>query len=730
MIKEETIKSEKALRKLIERNLRKEIHPGTKPSIDFIYKILEDAYEGGLKYDVSDMNCAIQTFAMNSTHQADYCLRMVSKMKFKSEESSDNFDGYKEDAPIVIFDCEVFPNLFLICLKRKGPGNAIIKMINPTPEQVEELFKFRLAGFNNRNYDNHILYARSMGYTNEQLFKLSQRIIDGDPDAKFGEAYNLSYTDVLDFLSAGNKMSLKKWEIKLRIHHQELGLPWNEPVAEELWPKVAEYCGYDVMATEAVWDSKEGQADWLARMILADWAGMTVNDTTNQLTTKIIVGDDKDPWSKYIYTDLSTIFPGYEFNQFGIDKSRYKPGVKIVQGKSIYKGKDPGEGGYAVGYPGIYRHVAVLDIASMHPHSMIKLKIFGEEYTMRLADIVEARVFIKHGMYEDAKQRMPEKLWHYLEDKKKAKALANAMKTAINSVYGLTSASFKHKLRDPRNVDNIVAKYGALFMINLEEEVQKRGYTVVHIKTDSIKIADADDEIIQFVMDYGKQYGFTFEHEDTYDRICIVNDAVYIAKYEEPHKEEETGKDIWWTATGTQFQIPYVFKTLFSKEPLNFVDMCQTMSTSTALYLDFNESMEGMDAHDYRFVGKVGEFVPIQEGCGGGVLLREQSELQASKTGKRFAAATGTKKPGVKDGVYRWMESEMVETLGLQNKVDRSYWNHLVDEAIDTINQYGDFEMFIGEGDDMNWMRIPDLPEGVEEIPFEDAVNPPVPMAA
>ena len=43
---------------------------------------------------------------------------------------------------------------------------------------------------------------------------------------------------------------------------------------------------------------------------------------------------------------------------------------------------------------------------------------------------------------------------------------ANALK--INSVYGLTSASFNNAFRDPRNKDNIVAKRGALFMINLK----------------------------------------------------------------------------------------------------------------------------------------------------------------------------------------------------------------------------------------------------------------------
>lgn len=709
VLNEESVKSEKSLRNLIQRNLRKEIHPGTKPSMDFIDKILKDAYESGLKYDVTDMRPAIQNFAMGSTHQADYCMRLLMRMKFKSEESTENKEHAKE-APIVFFDVEVFPNLFTICAKRQGPGNAMIKMINPKPEDVEGLTKFRLVGFNCRKYDNHILYARIMGYNNEQLYKLSKRIIDGDKNAFFGEAYNLSYTDIYDYMSSTNKASLKKWEIKLGIHHQELGLPWDQPVPEHLWPKVLEYNGYDVEATEATWDAT--QDDFLAREILAEWAHMTVNDTTNSLTTKIIIGNDKDPWSKYKYTNLSTIFPGYEYNQFGIDQNRYLPGAKIVSGKSIYKGKDPGEGGYAIGYPGIYHNVRVFDIASMHPHSMIKLQVFGEEYTMRLANIVEARVFIKHGYFDKAKEILPEELHHYLNNKAQAKKLSNALKTAINSVYGLTSAKFENKLRDPRNKDNIVAKYGALFMINLEEEVTKRGYKVVHIKTDSIKIADADDEITQFVMDYGAQYGFTFEWEDTYEKMCIVNDAVYIAKYAEPHKDEVTGKDVWWTATGTQFQVPYVFKTLFSHEPITFADMCETKSVTTAMYLDFNENL-GEDEHDRRFVGKVGLFTPVKDGYGGGALLREGNE-------GRFSSVTGTKKPNGKD-IYRWMEAEEFYKLRLtEDAIDRSYYNKLVDDAVDTISQYGDFEAFVA--DDPEWMKIPDT--DAEEIPFP--MNEPV----
>lgn len=705
MITDAVIKSEKGLRDLINRNLRKEIHGATKPSIDFIYKILEDAYEQGLKYDVSDMAPKIQVFANNSTHNALYCLKLVSKMKFKSEDVNLSVD--LEEKPIIFFDVEVFPNLFIVVWKNQGSNNKPVKMVNPKPSDIDDLIKFRLVGFNNRRYDNHILYARMMGYTEEQLYNLSQRIISGDNNAFFGEAYNLSYTDIYDFLSAAHKMSLKKWEIKLGIHHQELGLPWDKPVDKNLWDEVAEYCTNDVVATEAVWNANQG--DWLARKILADIAGMSVNDTTNQLTTKIIVGDDKNPQKNYIYTDLSTIYPGYRYDNRGIDKSEYNEGAKIISATSIYKGEDPGEGGRVYATPGMYSNVALLDVASMHPHSAIALNIFGK-YTKNFEELVDARVAIKHGNYEEAKTYLNGKLSKWLEDKSMAKALADALKTAINSVYGLTSAKFSNKLKDPRNKDNIVAKYGSLFMINLQYEVQKRGYIVAHIKTDSIKIPNASKEIINFVMDYGKQYGFTFEHEATYDKMCIVNDAVYIAKV-----GEVDGKRLnnpYWTATGTQFQVPYVFKSLFSKEPILFEDLCETKSVSTALYLDMNENLPDGE-HDYHFVGKVGSFCPVVPGSGGGVLLRQSSD------GKKFSAVAGTKKPWkVKPGepeTFLWLEAEMVKSLNKEDCVDHSYYIHMVDEAVETISKFGDFEMFVS---DMEFYDI-DPSIKTDSIPFE-----------
>jgi hypothetical protein len=264
----------------------------------------------------------------------------------------------------------------------------------------------------------------------------------------------------------------------------------------------------------------------------------------------------------------------------------------------------------------------------------------------------------------------------YLESEDQAKDLSYALKIVINSVYGLTSAKFDNKFKDPRNVDNIVAKRGALFMIDLKHAVQEKGYVVAHIKTDSIKIPNADQGIIDFVMEFGKKYGYTFEHEATYDRLCLVNDAVYIAR-----EKNQDGTLGHWTATGTQFQVPYVFKTLFSKEPIIFNDLCETKTVTTALYLDMNESL-AEDEHDYHFVGKAGRFCPILPGKGGGLLMRE-------KDGK-YSFATGSKG-------YRWLESEMVKALGREDDIDRSYYNAMVDEAKSAIDKYCDFEWFASD---------------------------------
>jgi len=678
MLKDKTIQSEQGLRALIQRNLRKEIHPGTKPSVDFIKKILDDAYESGIKYDVTDLRSKILAFANNSSNQASAALKIVKDIKWASadagvtkEETFTADPSVKvRDDRLVFFDVEVYPNLFVVCWKFQGETD-VVKMINPKPHDVAELFSLKLVGFYNRRYDNHILYAAAMGASPEDLFRQNVKIIEGSRSGTFAQAYNLSYADIWEFSS--EKKSLKKFEIDLGILHMELDLPWDQPVDKKDWKRVVEYCVNDVIATEAVFENRKG--DYIARQILAELSGLTVNDTTQNHTAKIIFGDNiRTAHKEFVYTDLSKEFPGYKFEL----------------GKSYYKGEEPGEGGYVYAEPGMYENVAVLDIVSMHPTTIEILNLFGP-YTKNFSDLKKARVAIKRRDFDVARKMLDGRLARFLEpttdlgDVDNPEALAYALKIVVNTVYGLTSAKFDNAFRDIRNIDNIVAKRGALFMIDLKQKLQETGYQVIHIKTDSVKIPNATPEAIAAVKTLGSFYGYEFEHEATYDKFCLVNDAVYVAGIQSVPWDKDHPK-YHWTTVGAQFQHPYVFKTLFSGEELHFDDYCEARSVvkgTMYLYTGPERPVNGVLSGDtklFKHVGRTGLFVPVEKD--GGALYRFFED--------KYYAVSGTKG-------HLWMESDAALELGEKDKlhIDMSYFDKLKDDAVKAIEQFGSFKEFV-----------------------------------
>lgn len=336
MINDHELKDEKHLRAIIAKCLQKKYTPGTKPSVEFIKKLMDEMYESGKPYDVSDLKNDILNFAMNSTHWSDYCVGLVANMKFQSEEPHSSEITKQSDPDVLtFFDTEVFPNLFMICFM-KSDSDVVKTWINPSRKDVMTLLNENLVGFNNRKYDNHILWAWAVvGMNNEELYHLSQKIVSGSRDASYGQAFNVSYADIYDF--AAKKQSLKKWEIELGIDHHELGMPWDQPVDPSKWPLVQSYCEDDVRATKAVFDHLK--EDFTARKMLARLSGLSVNDTTNTHTAKIIFGSNKHPQNEFNFTDLSKTFPGYTFDKFAPKDQ-----------KSRYLGENPSEGGYVFVY--------------------------------------------------------------------------------------------------------------------------------------------------------------------------------------------------------------------------------------------------------------------------------------------------------------------------------------------------------------------------------------------
>lgn len=275
-------------------------------------------------------------------------------------------------------------------------------------------------------------------------------------------------------------------------------------------------------------------------------------------------------------------------------------------------------------------------------------------------------------------------------------------------------------------------------------------------------------------MEYGKQWGYTFEIEDIYEKMCLVNDAVYIALRDRKDpswidecekarkKANETGKHYQeptrWTATGAQFQHPYVFKTVFSHEPVEFDDLCETKTVTSALYLDMNENLTDVSAEErdmeklktrvkklLKEVGYTGkgysEWLDEAEngtphkyvhGSSIGPLEIEQIENELLDLNKDanvlaeliakghkyiFVGKAGRFSPvkngcggGIlvreKDGKfysatgakgYRWRESETLQDSDRMSMIDMGYFDNLAKTAEEAIREFGDFEEFASE---------------------------------
>lgn len=641
--------TEKTLRNFVKRQLgmiegKEPSHPNTKPTIDFIAHEIQKAADMGLEYDITDLRHAVFMRAIRSTNNKDYCLAVFQQIPWstmrddegKTEAKLTNFTKIYPKEELVFFDIEVYPNLFVVVWK-KYHEDEFTRWINPTPDQIEYLMTFPLVGFNNRRYDNHILYARLLGSNNMELFTQSHRIIN-EKNAKSGmyaAAYELSYTDIYEY--SQKKQSLKRWEVDLGIKHVEMEIPWDKPVPDELIDTVVEYCVNDVDATEKLFDAI--YADYVAREILATIAKGSMNATNNQLTAKFIFGDDPRPQDKFNYVHLNKLFPGYEYSF----------------GKSTYRGFETGEGGFVYAEPGVYSDIALLDVESMHPNSLVNMNYFGP-YTQRYADLLKVRVLLKHNKIDEVKQMFDGVLAPFLDNPEYLKPLVTALKIVINSVYGMTSAKFDNKFKHPDNVDNIVAKRGALFMVDLKFAIEEQGYKVCHIKTDSVKVPNADEKIIQFVHDFGKQekYNYKFEHEHTYKRMALINNAVYIAQLE----------DDSWSPVGAEYANTYLLKRVWTKEELVDRDFFITKQSKGHIYLGD------------EFVGKVGSIYASKSGA----------ECMWTEDDENFKSVTGTKG-------YLFKQTDKFDI----EDVDFSYYDKVAIDGLKKIMKVGDITKIVDD---------------------------------
>jgi energy-coupling factor transporter ATP-binding protein EcfA2 len=674
-MEKQALKDEKHLRACIEKALRREIWPNTTPSVQYIKRVLEDARDQGMVYDVSDLKIRVISFAMKSTNNSKTLVAIVLGLPFTSGEPDNEgpiegslcVDGISDrDVQLTFYDVEVFPNLFMFGYLKCPPLSKLFSMTreeiyaledqivfrwNPSPEDVRQFIfadeygnePFLFGGHNVRAYDNHIMMAASMGETPEGLFQRSRVLCDNKASdvekkaAQHRQAWNLSWFDTLELCkSLGfqkgrmERRGLKHRQIKYGIRHIENPHPWDEPLAEEYWDELRIYNANDIISN--VIDFVENlRGSWFSKCFTSYDMNKRLGNppsispwlTDRQVYESCLFGREQNPSRFFPKVDLRKWFPEYEL----------KPNGEAIYHSKILGDVKLGKGGLVIAEQGLHMNVLEADLFSAHPHGIKEMNVFGP-YTPIANGYLEANGAMKRKDF----RRAFEALGMTMED------LSNVCEFAFGRPP--TDEELPSLLGEP--CDTPYPYINPKGVRQCIKEFCNQGYGIfaATFSTRARNPHDNGNPVANFSactvvrgVEAAIEAGGSVKHVKT-DSLKMpavtrqVLDAVFASaekvgqKFEVEdiyqkflllNKSEYAAfaqSDKQWHFRGKKFLRPYIRKCLFTGEPMVFDDYCETISSQGTLYL-----VNPDNPSDSEHIGKVGRFIPMPNAASGGRTL-------------------------------------------------------------------------------------------------------------
>lgn len=453
------------------------------------------------------------------------------------------FEKYYEvpDNELIFFDTEVYKNLFILVTKRHGDKNYKA-YVNPALKALEEALhpycKYWI-GYNNNYYDNFILYKlKKLLKSNQnysvimpELKKFSDEIINRyDKGREYGKI-----STYLDFYKLCSKdKSLSKLKYELGYPCLETPYSFDEDILPGQIDECVNYCVNDVLGLEYAFFQPQYYQKYLAHKNLCKMVDIQVSNSTNTTTGVLIFGHTTNDWRKSQLrlpnlTEYINNIPGYENAKFEAQESETGTNGVFINGdtKTVIN-----RGGENKTTPGKYTNVVSLDVDSMYVTSFINTRYFGD-FTDRIKQLRDVRLALKRKILPEV-HRLYKEFGEFITNEHIDFKLASDMlKLCLNSLYGLSSASFDNFMKLPENETNLIANLGNIMMNELYQECIAKKYNVVHIKTDGIKIANCTEEMINFCIDFAKSWGFNFSIDEKYKDFLIIDNANYIGVTED-----------------------------------------------------------------------------------------------------------------------------------------------------------------------------------------------------
>jgi len=442
---------------------------------------------------------------------------------------------------LVVLDCEVYPNYFLIAFKNLDNEKVLkfdIRGLTQsfTDDQIAKVRKVmsrrKTFGFNSNNYDMPIIMYALNGATASQLFGMSEDIISNNLKGwQTIKKYNLVIPEQFFHFdiqepAPGVAISLKLYGARIHSQNlQDLPIEVGTHLSEEQMEQIADYCINDLNTTIDLYNAIEKRmqlrvdmSETYGRQVLsksdAQIAEVVIKSelsrTTNARLKAPTLPDDttfKYEVPKFITFKTQQLQDTLELirnHDFELDKKgsiklpRELSNRKIVIGTTNYKmgigGLHSQESAQTV-TPNTDEYLIDKDVASYYPAIILNLGLYPRHLGSRFLDVYRKIV----------------------DDRLKAKREGNkvineSLKIVINGSFGKLGNKYS-ALYSP-DLLLTVTLTGQLSLLMLIEELDLQGINVVSANTDgfvSIVPKHKEDIYEKLCSNWQQKTGFVLE---------------------------------------------------------------------------------------------------------------------------------------------------------------------------------------------------------------------------
>lgn len=433
---------------------------------------------------------------------------------------------------ILIYDIEVFAYDSLVVFKDitgaevahfwSKPGGGFPGDSPNGFEDVAGVIRGRtIAGYNNHNYDDLILYEMMRDANQEQIKRTNDHIIAGHEMSNARrlairqlESLGVTSLDCMQQIDV-SRPSLKKIEGNMgrSIVESKVSFEIDRPLTKEEREEVLTYCRYDVDSTIEIYKLRE-KSYFATKDALIDMFGDKKCNRWNTTTiaANILTERPLSKWSRpRVPEELWRSIPGIPdtiwsmWEDVSYDTRHEKQKSCTIErfGNSVTFGMGGLHGAHKARHE--FRNVRLLDVSSMYPSIIVLLGALGVG-TEKYKGIRDERLKIKRS----------------------DPVRSQALKLVLNSVYGLLKNQYS-TLYNPMAAVTVCI-YGQIALFDLCRRLDEAGYCLININTDGVAFEDnGKDDYISIWQEWEDVFGLKLE-EDTFDLWIQKDVNNYVAR--------------------------------------------------------------------------------------------------------------------------------------------------------------------------------------------------------